>query len=192
MFDLRKLFVREARGHRDRRGDPDSDYHPSDKPGEGPEVEYQGLIETQFRRWGISSRCVTIEVRRMGKAPDGFDVLIGMVRLAHWERLSGLRVLVGLPLLEAKVRKSLRASWLADYSHFGGLWLHASSRVPPEGAAIELRDALAQLVPPSAARGGLAANEPGVAYDVNSESPASSAAAPLTGAGESGRMSVPG
>ena len=91
MFDLKKLFVREARARRGEALDPDSDYHPSDRKGEGLEVEYQSLIATHFRRWGISNSCVTIEVRRIGVAPDGFDVLVGMVRLAQWERLFGER-----------------------------------------------------------------------------------------------------
>ena len=147
MFDLRKLFVREARGQRQQA--PDSDYHPSDRRGEGLEVEYQTLIATQFRRWGISTSCVTIEVRQIGRAPDGFDVFVGMVRLAKWERPSALRVLVGLPLLEAKVRKMVRASWLADFSHFGGLWLHASEQLHGTTAMAELREVMVQLAPPT-------------------------------------------
>jgi hypothetical protein len=148
MFDLRKLFVRESRPRPDH--DPDSEYHPSDRRGEGLEVEYQTLIATQFRRWGISTGCVTIEVRQIGRAPDGFDVFVGMVRLAKWDRPSALRVLIGLPLLEAKVRKSVRSTWMADFSHFGGLWLHASEQLQTTAAPAELRQLMVQLVPPSA------------------------------------------
>lgn len=154
MFDLRKLFLREARAHARAPQDPDSDYHPSDRRGEGLEVEYQTLIATQFRRWGISNNCVTIEVRQIGRAPDGYDVFVGMVRLAQWDRISGLRVLLGLPLLEAKVRKMVRATWLADFSHFGGLWLHASEQLQGTPAVGELRQLMLQLVPPSPAAPG--------------------------------------
>jgi hypothetical protein len=146
MFDLRKLFVRESRR---KPHDPDSEYHPSGRRGEGLEVEYQSLIATQFRRWGISNGCVTIEVRQIGRAPDGFDVFVGMVRLAQWERASALRVLVGLPLLESKVRKTVRGTWLADFSHFGGLWLHASESLHATPSMAELRDLVLHLVPPS-------------------------------------------
>jgi hypothetical protein len=147
MFDLRKLFIREARGRRN--VDPDSDYHPSDRKGVGLEVEYQSLIATQFRRWGISNNCVTIEVRQIGRAPDGFEVFVGMVRLAQWERESALRVLLGLPLLETKVRKTVRGTWLADFSHFGGLWLHASEQLHNSPAIGDLRNLMLQLVPPA-------------------------------------------
>ena len=102
--------------------------------GEGLETDYQGIIASHFRRWGVSNQCVTIEVRKIGQAPDGYDVFVGMVRLVRWERHSALRVLLGLPLLEAKIRKTVRATWLADYSHFTGLWLHTSEQlqVPDE------------------------------------------------------------
>lgn len=151
MFDLKKLFVREARAREGQAPlEADSDYHPSDRKGVGLEVEYQTLIATQFRKWGIATGCITIEVRKIGTAPDGFDVLVGMVRLAKWERSSALCVLVGLPLLEHRVRKAVRGTWLADFSHFGGLWLHASEQLHADTAAMgELRDLLLNLVPPS-------------------------------------------
>jgi hypothetical protein len=151
MFDLRKLFVRELRDRKRAQSDPDSDYHPSAPRGEGLEVEYQGLIADQFRRWGIEPGIVTIEVQLFGRAPDGFNVFVGMVRLARWEREPALRVLIGLPLLEAKVRKLVRASWLADFSHFGGLWLHASESLASGTCAAELRELMLQLAPASPA-----------------------------------------
>jgi hypothetical protein len=149
MFDLRKIFARELRARKDDARDPDSDYRPSGPRGEGLEVEYHGQITGQFRRWGLGSGCVDIEVRLVGKAPDGFDVFVGMVRLARWDRTPALRVLLGLPLLEAKVRKTVRATWLADFSHFGGLWLHTSERVASGPAKAELRELMMQLAPPT-------------------------------------------
>lgn len=151
MFDLRKLFARElSRGPKkhDAHRDPESDYHPSAPRGDGLEVEYQGLIAGQFRRWGIAPGAVTIEVRQVGRSPEGFNVFIGMVRLVAWDRPSALRVLLGLPLLEAKVRQLVTGTWLADYSHFGGLWLHASDGVAHGPAAAELRELMLQLAPP--------------------------------------------
>ena len=178
MFDLRKLFARENRP-RQHDVDPDSEYHPSDRRGEGLEVEYQTLIATQFRRWGIATGCVTIEVRHIGRAPDGFDVFIGMVRLAKWDRPSALRVLVGLPLLEAKVRKTVRGTWLADFSHFGGLWLHASESLHHTPAMAELRELMLQLVPPSPP-GPPGSIPSGPDYSVSSVPPAPSGHAPLS------------
>lgn len=151
MFDFRRIFARGSGP-----SDPDSDYHPSDRKGVGLETEYQTLIANQFRRWGIAPTAVTIEVKKIG-AHEGFDVFVGMVRLERWERTSALRVLLGMPLLETKIRKTVRASWLADFSHFGGLWLHASEQMEVPG---ELRDLLATLVPGSGREAGVPDSRP--------------------------------
>lgn len=139
MFDLRKLFAKEA-ASRER-----AEYGGA---AEGLEIEYQRLVTTQFRRLGIHEDCVTIDVRRIGHGPHGFDVLVGMVRLHRWERTSGLRLLIGLPLIESRVRKLVRSTWLADYSHFGGLWLHAAEHLHEEPGTEELRELLMALTPP--------------------------------------------
>jgi hypothetical protein len=194
MFDLRKLFVREARAHKGQDLDPDSDYHPSDRKGEGLEVEYQSLIATQFRRWGVAPGCVTVEVRQIGRAPDGFDVFVGMVRLAQWDRTTVLRLLLGLPMLESRVRKVVRGTWLADYTHFGGLWLHASEQLHTGGHTGELRDLLMKLVPPSAPDPAAGGAQSVSGYNLSSVPPTqpsgTSAIAPLSGASETGDAPV--
>ncbi|MBI5276222.1 MAG: hypothetical protein HY854_07150 [Burkholderiales bacterium] len=152
MLDLKKLlFAREARGAKARPAEADSDYTPSGRRGEGLEEEYRALVAAQFERWGIASDCTTIEVRTLGHAPDGLDVMVALVRLVSWERTSALRLLMGLPLLETKVRKSVRSSWLGEFSHFGGLWLHASDKLHATEAHHDLRDVLMQVAPPSGA-----------------------------------------
>lgn len=149
MFDIRKLFARASRGPDSAPGhDPDSDYQHAS--GEGLEVEYAQLVAAQLRRSGISLRCTTVEVRKLGQAPDGFDVFVGMLRLHRWDRSSALRLLVGLPLLEARVRRAVRGTWLADYSHFGGLWLHASEQLQSSPGPAELRQLLLALTAPPA------------------------------------------
>lgn len=149
MFDIRKLFAKEAPSPA--RTDAEISSAVMDGgSGEGLESEYQRLIAAQFRRLGIAEDCVTIEVRRLGHGPHGFDVLVGMVRLHHWERTSGLRLLMGLPLIESRVRKLVRSTWLADYSHFGGLWVHASEHLHEAPGMDELRELLLTLTPPDA------------------------------------------
>jgi hypothetical protein len=186
MFDLRKLFARELRARKSDERDPDSDYHPSAPRGEGLEIEYQGLIADQFRRWGIEPGVVTVEVQLFGRAPDGFNVFVGMVRLTRWDRASALRVLIGLPLLEAKVRKLVRGTWLADFSHFGGLWLHASESLGHSAGAAELRELMMQLAPSTPAWQRL---DPGPAAGAASVTSASSS---LSGSSERGDETVSG
>jgi len=150
-FDLRRFFARTA-GPLDRIGMTgiddaiDTDYLPASAHGEGLETDYQGLIASHFRRFGISNRCVSIEVRKLGHAPDGYDAFVGMVRLVRWDDTSAYRLLLGLPLLEARIRKAVRTTWLADYSHFGGLWLHASERLE---LPLTLRGTISSLAPQS-------------------------------------------
>ncbi len=154
MFDLRKLLDREARARRrQEQGQPsepaaDSNYHPTAAPEGGLEVEYHALIAMQLRRMGVSPEGISIEVRPAGQGPEGFEVLVGMVRLHRWNRESALRILIGLPLLEARVRKVVRGTWLADFSHFGGLWLHASEQVLAAPGATELRELIRKLTHP--------------------------------------------
>ena len=147
MFEIRKLFTKEAQG-RER-----LDATEGGAPGEGLEVEYQQLIADQFRRLGINDVCTTIEVRRIGHGPHGFDLLVGMIRVHRWERTSVLRLLIGLPLIESRVRKLVRSTWLADYSHFGGLWVHASEHLHEAPGAEELRELLLALTATEALAG---------------------------------------
>lgn len=174
MFELRKLFSRETRG------DPDSEYHPS-ADGEGMEAGYQALIAALFAKWGIDADCVEIEVRKIGKAPDGRDVMAGMVRLNKYERDTTARLLLGLPLLENRLRKHARATWMSDFSHFGGLWLHASEQLGNEGV-MELREMLLQLVPPSAPAPGQGAQQAPNGWNASSL-PGALASAPAEAAG---------
>ncbi|WP_299763825.1 hypothetical protein [Ramlibacter sp.] len=152
--------------------------------GRGLEAEYEGLIASQCHSWGIADDVVTIEVRQIGRAPDGRDVYLGMVRLAQWERDSALRLLLGLPLLEAKIRKMVRALWLGEVSHFGGLWLHASEQLNATPAMRELRELLMQLTPPTMPRPGDdgGADEPVSGIPISSLQPLSHAPSTTAGA----------
>ena len=153
MFDLRKLIARDA--SRSREDDQQNTQVDSVLPrGASLEAEYEALILAQCSRWGIAESSITIEVRNAGRGPQGRDVYLGMIRIARWERESSLRVLLGLPLLEAKVRKMLRTLWLSEVSHFGGLWLHASEQLANTDAFPELRKLMVQLTPATAPASG--------------------------------------
>lgn len=153
MFDLQKLFARDAR----RRGDADHDTQADSRlpRGAGLEDEYESIIAAQCQRWGIAESSITIEVRQSGRGPEGRDVYFGMLRLARWERDSALRLLLGLPLLETRIRKTVRGLWLCEVSHFGGLWLHASEQLlQGTDAPGELRRLMLQVAPVTAAGAG--------------------------------------
>jgi hypothetical protein len=147
MLDLRKLLRRE-RLHRRDPLEADSDYPSSQRASEGLEVEYEHVVGTQFRRWHIAPEAVRVQIRKLGEGPDGFEVFVAMVRLVKWHRASALRLLLGLPMLEARVRRSIRSTWLADVSHFAGLWVHASDSLELGEDRDEVRELLASLKTP--------------------------------------------
>jgi hypothetical protein len=63
-----------------------------------------------------------------------------MLRLVQWHRASAVRLLLGLPILETRLRRALKGSWVLDVSHFNGLWLHTSGQLQDARAMQELRE----------------------------------------------------
>lgn len=106
------------------------------------EQAYGDLLREQLAAWAIPPGMVGINIHRLGRAGDGLPIFIAMLRISRWIRVPGFRLLVGLPMLEASVSKAVSSSWLAELSHFGGVWLHASSTLHKEIPASELNGVL--------------------------------------------------
>lgn len=105
-------------------------------------IHYCSLIRKTLQQCGVRSETLQIELRCVDKASDGKPVYSAMIYIAQWERVSVLRLLIGLPLIETRLREAARSSWMASQSHFVGIWLHASSRLE---APDELRSIIVQL-----------------------------------------------
>lgn len=120
-------------------------YSSSQLSGEGLEREYEDVVWAQLGRLGIPQDTVEVEVRPAGTMKDGRSVYLGMVRLVKWDPRTSLRLLVALPLLEAKTRQSLETTWLTDVSHFGGLWVHAATATRTAETLGDIRDAVVRL-----------------------------------------------
>ena len=134
MIGFRKLLQRDVPEE-----DPETKVDASGHSADEITEEYRTIILDQLLRGGVSLGCVELEVRASGKVRDGRLTYVGMLRLAHWERASAVRLLLGLPILESRVRRLTRGSWLHDVSQFGGMWLHASGQLQDSGAMEELR-----------------------------------------------------
>jgi len=140
MLDLLKLF------HKPEDEDsPVTALDPSHQSVESLAGEYKALICEQLTRGGIALACLDVEVRTAGNGRYNRPVFVAMLRLAHWERRSALRLLVGLPILEQRVKRLVRGSWLREVSHFGGMWLHASGQLQDSAAMKDLRAVLLSL-----------------------------------------------
>ena len=145
---LRKLFSRQDRWLDQQRTDfRDIDAAKADGPDALPS-EYERQISLVLRRWGIPESCASIEIIQVGEAPGGRQVFAALVRIHAWERRPALRLLLGLPLLERKVRKAIRAHWVSELSHFAGVWLHASERLTEGAADTDLRHLIASITHP--------------------------------------------
>jgi hypothetical protein len=139
MLQLRKLLQREPEEN------PVTEVDASGHSTGEITEEYRSLIIDQLVRGGVSPGCVDIEVKQGGKARDGRQIFIAMLRLVTWERRSALRLLLGLPILESRLRRSARGSWLHELSHFGGIWLHASGQLQDSLAMEDLRSVLIEI-----------------------------------------------
>ena len=127
------------------RGSAEQTIYSSQLAGEGLEREYEEIVRSQLAKLGVPLDTVEVEVRTAGSMPDGRNIYLGMVRLTKWNPRTSMRLLVALPLLEVKTRQSLETTWLVDVSHFGGLWVHASSNLRNGEVMGDIRDAITQL-----------------------------------------------
>lgn len=158
MFNLKRLMSSTGAQLRTQEH-ADSAFETTEKEDHSVAVEYEALIAAQFRRFGIDPRIISLEARKVGEMGHGLDVVAGMVRILTWDRISALRLLLGLPMLEAKVRQAVSATWLADVSHFSGLWLNTSHDLHHAEGASELRDLIVHLARrPKAGRPGGSSN----------------------------------
>jgi len=112
----------------------------------GLEAEYQRLVEHHLRRWGVSEACASVEILQMEQRRGKREVFVATICLHSWDRNSVLRVLLGLPMLDKKIRQAVAALWLADMSEFQGLLLKVSPGLHESAAATsELRRLLVSL-----------------------------------------------
>jgi hypothetical protein len=133
MLDLRKFLQREPADN------PVTEVEPSGHSADEVAREYRTIINEQLVRGGVLPKCVEVEVRPAGKLRDGHQMFVGMLRLTSWERTSAIRLLLGLPILESRLRRAVRGSWLREVSHFGGIWVHASGQMQDAHAMEDLR-----------------------------------------------------
>lgn len=129
-MDFRKLLHRRSNEAPGTTAEPFAD-------AESAAAEYQRIILEQLALGGISTSAIALEVRRFGHT-NSLPVFVGMLRLRSWHRQSAFRMLLGLPMVEDKVRRAMAGTWLQDASYFAGLWLHASAQLKGTPAFHEL------------------------------------------------------
>jgi hypothetical protein len=139
MLGLRKFLQREPDES------PVTQVEPSSHSADEVTQEYRSIIHDQLVRGGVLPKCVEIEVRGAGKLRDGHTMYVAMLRLVSWERTTAIRLLLGLPILESRLRRAIRGSWLREVSHFGGIWVHASGQMQDARAMEDLRSLIVDI-----------------------------------------------
>jgi hypothetical protein len=138
---LRKLL---ARLRSTANSEHQTDFRELGQFSDGLGAEYKRLVAGQLQRLGVPEKCASIEVRLTGRRAQR-EVYIAVVRFVQWDRTAAVRLLLGLPLLDMKVRKAVRGLWLADVSVFDGVLLQASEEVQQPAATAELRELVVSL-----------------------------------------------
>ncbi|ROZ69358.1 hypothetical protein EEB15_22830 [Ramlibacter sp. WS9] len=120
--------------------------------------EYMEQVLAQLKRFGIPPDMAMVEIGEAGMSEQGHPIFHAMLRIVAWQRKPGVRLLLGLPLLEHNIRKALEATWTAEVSDFGGVWLQPSGLLEDGAAAAEIRgmihalEAIGSAPPPAAAK----------------------------------------
>src|SRR3569832_2278500 len=133
MIGFRKFLQRESVDS------PETEMGTSGHSANEAREEYHALVVDQLARGGVTRDGFELEVKPAGKLRDGRTLYVGMVRLVKWKRAPAVRLLLGLPILESRLRRVVRGSWLHEVSAFGGVWLHASGQLQDSQAMEDLR-----------------------------------------------------
>ncbi|MBC5785207.1 hypothetical protein H8N03_19830 [Ramlibacter sp. USB13] len=122
-----------------------TDYQALGHASGGLEAEYQRLVEHHLRRWGVGEHCAQVEIQQIEQRKGRREVFVATIVLSAWDRNGVLRVLLGLPMLDKKVREAVSALWLADVSAFQGVLLKVTPALQEAPATTELRHLLVSL-----------------------------------------------
>ena len=137
-------------------GEHQTDYQALGHASGGLEAEYQRLVEHHLHRWGVDESCASVEIQQIEHRKGRREVFVATICLHTWDRNGVLRVLIGLPMLDKKIRQAVSALWLADMSDFQGVLLKVGSSLHDTKATGELRHLLVGLTgsrEPAARRG---------------------------------------
>lgn len=107
------------------------------------EAYYLRVIGNCLKRLLVKEEDVQIGVKRTGTAPSGLSSFAGYVRILRWDPVVTPVVLQNLSVIDARIRKVVRASVLLEHTHFDGLWFQATCAT--QGAPTTLMGLPAEL-----------------------------------------------
>ena len=122
-----------------------TDYQALGHASGGLEAEYLRLVEHHLARWGVPAACASVEIQQIEQRKGKREVFVAVVTLDAWDRNGVLRVLIGLPMLDKKIRQAVSELWLADVSEFHGVLLRVSPALHEAAPSAELRQLVVNL-----------------------------------------------
>jgi hypothetical protein len=121
-----------------------TDYQNLEDTSGGLDAEYRRMVMSHLDRLGVPPDCAVVEVDELD-AERGKSVFVATICLVAWDRNAVVRVLLGLPLLDKKIRKAAEVSWAADVSVFKGVQLRVAPSLHSSRATSELRHLVVSL-----------------------------------------------
>ena len=88
---------------------------------------YLKVIVECLRRMLLPLDSFEVRIRRAANGPTGLSGFAAYVRILKWDSVVTPVLLQNLPVVDARVRKLVKASVLLEATHFAGLWVQASS-----------------------------------------------------------------
>ncbi len=105
---------------------------------------YLKIVADGMRRMLVPLNHIQLRIRRSGYGPTGLVAFAGYVRILKWDAVLTPVLLQNMPVIDARVRKVVRASVILEGTHFAGLWFQAGSNV--QGAPTELLGMPCELI----------------------------------------------
>jgi hypothetical protein len=104
---------------------------------------YTRVIVDCLKRMLVPAEDMEVGVKRVGTGPGGLSSFAGYVRILRWDPVVTPVLLQNMPVIDARIRKVVRASVILEHTHFAGLWFQASSAA--EGSPTSLMGLPAEL-----------------------------------------------
>jgi hypothetical protein len=142
---VRGVFKRVWAAAKGRRtSEHSTDYQNLEDVSGGLDAEYRRMVASHLDRLGVPPACAVVEVEQL-EDERGKQAFVATICVVAWDRNAVLRVLLGLPLLDKKVRKAAEVSWAADVSVFKGVQLRVTEALHASRATSELRHLVVSL-----------------------------------------------
>jgi hypothetical protein len=120
---LKRIFFGSARAHLS----PGNSSVSSELTSRDIENYYLRVIVDSLKRMLMHEADMEVGVRRSGTNANGLSSFAGYVRILKWDPVVTPVLLQNIPVVDARIRKIVRASVILEHTNFDGLWFQASS-----------------------------------------------------------------